>query len=402
MMPSIIISPDGGTTAELERLVGDAGQIFVARTLGRYPEEREFSRVMRAHAPAIVFLNVSDTAQALRVAGEVETHWPGVQIVAAGSGPEPGVLLELMRAGIREFVVVPGSEEEFRGALGRVKQALERTPPSSQSTDMVFAFLPAKPGVGCSTVALNVSVAMADEPETPVLLADFDLSCGTLGFLLGMEEGPSIVDAAEHAGQLDEALWPKLVRSRGKLDLLGSGYRNQGFRIETTQIRYLLEFARRNYRVISVDLSGLMERYSIDLLQESKRICLVTTPEITALRLARAKLDLLRGIELESRVDVIVNRAQKRNVLTRGEIEKMLGLPVAAELSNDYRGVHKAIGEARQVEAGSELGRQVRDLARNLMDRHKPGATTRRFIEFFNIMPGKYSLDGPSARRRSA
>ena len=402
MTPSIIISPDSGTAAELGRMLSEAGQVFVARTLDHYPEEREFVRLMRAHAPEVVFLSVADTEQALRVTAAIETHWPGVQILAAGPEADPRVLLELMRAGIREFVAVPGSEAEFRGALGRVKQALERTPPSSQSTDMLFAFLPAKPGVGCSTVALNVCVAMAEEPETPVLLADFDLSCGTLGFLLRMEEGPSIIDAAEYAGQLDETLWPKLVRSRGQLDLLGSGYRNQGFRIETTQIRYMLEFARRNYRVIAVDMSGLMERYSIDLMQDAKRICLVTTPEITALHLARAKLELLRGIELEDRVDIIVNRAQKRNVLTKSEIEKMLGLPVAAEIPNDYRTVHKAISEARPVDSGTELGRQFRELGRKLMDKPRPRATARRFIEFFNITPGKYSLDAAPAKQRGA
>ncbi len=80
------------------------------------------------------------------------------------------------------------------------------------------------------------------------------------------------MDAAEHADHLDEVLWPRLVHSAGNLDVLASGDVRPGFRIESGQIRYLLEFARRNYQVICVDLSGLLERFSVELMQESKRI----------------------------------------------------------------------------------------------------------------------------------
>ena len=247
-----------------------------------------------------------------------------------------------MRAGIREFIAVPDGLKELGSAVERALAALERTPVSIPETDEVITFLPAKPGVGSSTIALNVSAALAAETGTKVLLADFDLNCGIIDFLLRLEGGHSLVEAAEHAAHLDEELWPKLVARACKMDVLPAGPIKPGFRIEPAAIRYLMDFSRRNYDVICADLSGLMERFSVDLMQESKRIFLVCTPELPALHLARQKLEYLRSLGLEDRVAMMLNRAQKRSLMSCADIEKLIGLPVAIQIPNDYRGVHRS------------------------------------------------------------
>ncbi|MGC4052268.1 MAG: hypothetical protein QM757_23290 [Paludibaculum sp.] len=71
-----------------------------------------------------------------------------------------------------------------------------------------------------------------------------------------------------------------MSRGVGQMDVLHSGRLNPDFRIESSQVRNLLEFARRHYRAICVDLSGNLERYSLEIMHEAKRIFLVVTPEI--------------------------------------------------------------------------------------------------------------------------
>jgi Flp pilus assembly CpaE family ATPase len=225
-----------------------------------------------------------------------------------------------------------------------------------------------------------------------VLLADFDLNCGIIAFLLHLDFDRSLVDAAEHAPQLDEDLWPKLVSKAHGLDVLPSGPIRPGFRIELPALRYLLEFARRNYDVVCADLSGLMERYSVELMQEAKRIYLVCTPELPALHLARQKLDYLRSLELEPRVSLLVNRSQKRALVTSSDIEKLIGLPVAVEIPNDYRGVHKALQEARPVDTGSEMGKRFSELARRILAKEPGGKPAKRFVEYFSLSPARYSF----------
>ncbi len=392
MLRVIVIAPAPVLSERLGAALSELGNVGVARRLDRYPTDRELAGIIRASAPQVFFVDAGSLADAVRLSGSIAELAPGAQVVAVDRSSDPRTLLELMRSGIREFLAIPESLGELGATLERVAAALDRTPVSIAATDEVVSFLPAKPGVGCSTVALNTSAALAAVPSSKVLLTDFDLNCGIISFLLQLDSEHSLVDAAEHAPHLDEELWPKLVAHAGNLDVLPAGPMKPGFRIELPAIRYLLDFARRNYSVICADLSGLMERYSVELMQESKRIFLVTTAELPALHLARQKLDYLRGLELESRISLILNRAQKRNLVSGAEIEKIIGLPVAMEIPNDYRGVHKALSQAKPVDPKSELGKCFQELARRIFSKQPDSKPAHRFVDYFSITPARYSF----------
>jgi Flp pilus assembly CpaE family ATPase len=124
---------------------------------------------------------------------------------------------------------------------------------------------------------------------------------------------------------------------RGAVDVLQSGNMNPSCRIEPPQVRHILDYARRNYKAICADLSGNMELYSIEILHEATRIFLVCTPEIPSLHLAREKLNFLHSLEIGRNVDVLMNRAQKRGMVSLTEIERLLGHKVLMSFPNDYK-----------------------------------------------------------------
>ena len=174
---------------------------------------------------------------------------------------------------------------------------------------------------------------------------------------------------------MDETLWDKLVTTRGDLDIIPAGRTAPGFRIDAMQIRYLLDFARRNYKVICTDLSGILEKFSIEILHEAKQILLVCTPEVPSLHLAREKLRFFHTMDLDSRVKILLNRAQKRSLIPVSEIEKVLGVPVFMSFPNDYIGVHKALTAGKQVSPASELGKGFHALAEAIRNPEKPRET---------------------------
>jgi pilus assembly protein CpaE len=393
VIPAIAISPDARLAKEFEAALRSDGKVAIVRHVPKYPAGLELARLIRAHAPRLVLLSAAGVAEAVRVVTELEAAAPGIQVMAIDHSIDQRTLLELMRAGVREFVPLESIASELPPALDRLIAALVRKPPSIESTELMYSFLPAKPGVGCSTIALNAAVALSREPDHRALLMDFDLSCGMIGFLLQLDPTRSIVDAAERAAELDEELWPRLVQGAGSLDVLPAGPFRADFRIEPAQIRYLLDFARRNYQAICADLSGLMERYSLEVMQESKRIFLVATPELPSLHLARQKADFLRSKDLDGRLSLLLNRCQKRAIIPPEEIEKMIGIPIGMEFPNDYRGVHKALSEAKPVDSSTELGKRFRQLAQHLLAKNAEPAQRRRFVDYFAITPARYSFD---------
>ncbi len=400
MLRGIVISPDVKLRGQLEERLAESRGIGITRSLDRYPQMHELTRVIRAYAPQVLFVSIASMEKALGVVQVAERVVPGIQLVAVHDSCDSQTLLELMRAGIREFLAPPFELQAVIDLAARLNQALEKRPAAVESTDLVFSFLPSKAGVGTSTLAVSTSLAITQAPDTTGLLADFDLNSGIVGFMLKLENVYSIVDAAEHALHIDENLWPQLVTSVNGLDVLHAGKLHPEFRIEGTQIRQLLDFARRNYKIICVDLSGNLEKYSIELMHESKRVFLVCTPEIPSLHLAREKYNYLKSLDLGDRVRVLLNRCQKRGVVTPTQVEGLLGLPVYMAFPNDYQGVHRALEAGSGVEPSSELGKQIQKLAHSLVDKNSAPETEpkRRFVEYFSIIPARYSAS-PSRRQ---
>ena len=372
MLRGAIICPDQELLGELKDALAETHSVGIVRIVDHYLEGIELVRFLRATAPEIVFLSVESIRKALDLATRIEAQAPGTQVVAIDREVNSGTLVETMNAGIREFLAAPFEVEVVQQTLQRLQQTLERRPPSIESTDLLLAFMPAKAGVGCSTIALNTSIALSQLPNTKTLLADFDLNCGIIDFMLQTESKYSIATAAENAHQMDETLWDKLVTTRGDLDIIPAGRTAPGFRIDAVQIRYLLEYARRNYKVICTDLSGILEKYSIEILHEAKQIFLVCTPEVPSLHLAREKLRFFRTIDLDGRVKILLNRSQKRGLIPVSQIEKVLGMPVFMSFPNDYAGVHKALTAGKQVSPTSELGKAFHALAGAVVNPEKP------------------------------
>ena len=376
--------------------------VAVVRRLEQYPPEEDLVRLLRSLAPQTVFLSVESLKEAVAVAHCVETSAPGVQVLAPGENCGPDVLLQVMRAGVREFLQTPFDAEAVHEAVRRALESAERTPHTvADLTPHVFSFLPAKAGVGGSTVALNMSAALTQLPDTRVLLADFDLNSGLIGFMLKIESAYSVITAAENASQLDDNLWRQMVTSRGLLDVLPAGQINPGFRIEPPQVRSLLDYARRHYKAVCLDLSGNLEKYSVEIMHESKRIFLVCTSELPSLHLAREKLSFLRSVDLEERVSIVLNRTGKHDVVRPAEVEKLLGLPVHISFPNDYKGVHAAVASGQAVEWSSALGKRFCAEAAALLSAGQPAnVMKRRFVDYFSLLPARYSA--PTTDKKAA
>ena len=70
-----------------------------------------------------------------------------------------------MRLGMREFLTLPFGRQTYYEMIARLQEALDKNAPEIAFTDLVFSFLPAKAGVGTSTVALNASAAVSRHPD---------------------------------------------------------------------------------------------------------------------------------------------------------------------------------------------------------------------------------------------
>jgi pilus assembly protein CpaE len=286
-------------------------------------------------------------------------------IFALHTAQDPELILKAMRAGITEYLFPPFGDQ-LRHALERVSAERSRKQHSVRPGGRVVGFVSAKGGCGATTLACHTAVQLAARTGQKVLLADFDLDSGIVGFLLKTKSPYSVLDAFRNVQRLDANYWNALI-SNGipNLEVLSSPPPpTAAHSVTVEQIRYVLRFARTQYDWLAIDLGRSLTDFSFRTVEELDELYLVTTLEVPALHRAKQIIKrLLDGGYGAARLRVLLNRAPKRADVTLDEVKNLLGAPVYAVFGEDGAALDEAYSEGKLAAPGSAIGRQVDDLA---------------------------------------
>lgn len=103
---------------------------------------------------------------------------PEILIVTFGTQDSLELLPRLMRLGVRDHLKLPTSAAVLTEAADSARRRLHTHPPAQMKSSDLYTFLPAKPGVGTSTIALSTSCAMAEAMDARTFIDGLRLGCG--------------------------------------------------------------------------------------------------------------------------------------------------------------------------------------------------------------------------------
>lgn len=390
-MRAVAIYPDPKGLPELEHSLSLRNDITLCRSFEAFPDAETLARSLRAWAPAIIFLDINHPAVE-QTNAQLATEFPQIRRVAIHAAQVPEVFRRVLQMGMRELVNPPFKNATFGMALDRLAADIVANPPQQSSACRVSAFMPAKAGVGASTIAAHASWAVAANPESRVLLMDLDRHSGITAFQFNVEPEYTIQDALTNSVELDEDSWRRLVKQQRNVDLLLS---KPGELHDANTDRFvapLIRYAQRNYTTVHIDLPDTLDAYSLAALHQADQIFIVATPELPALRLARLKADALRRLDLEGRTRLLLNRMNHRLGLSPQDIEDAVGMEVFATLPCDYAGVSASL---RTAQPSPKLAKGVHELLDKLSEHRKPRPQRRRFLERISV-PFTTNLRGSS------
>jgi Flp pilus assembly CpaE family ATPase len=387
MVRAAIIAPDSDIRYRLEELLTQFSGLQITRRWEKHPNRHDLARFLRATATQLLIVSIEELDSALKLIESASSIQPGLQFIAVDRDCEVGTLQRLARLGVREFVSLPATIQSFQECLVPLVELIEKQP-SRPSVGSLFSFLPAKGGSGASTAALNVSGAIPRDGDR-VLLADFDLNNGVLDLMLNLKHEHSLRDALQKMEDIDQ-IWPDLVSTVGKLDILPIDEPNQHARYDLDLFRQLLEFVRSIYSVVCVDLAGSMDELESDVLNNSNRILLVSAIDVPSLHLARQKLKQLERMDLADRVEVVLNEVSNPYRMTVTEAQTFLGRSdkkISFSLPADARAIHDAIRDGKLVSTECALGSKYRQLADSLLSRPFRERETSALKSWFKRSP---------------
>lgn len=195
----------------------------------------------------------------------------------------------------------------------------------------VSVFAP-KGGVGKTTIAVNMSVALRQQTRAEVLLLDADVGVGNVSSVLDVPYRLGLADLADSpAEEWTDAAFESCVSTHA-----ASGVRvltwgtdpAESERVSVDLLLAALRWARNHHSYVIIDNHPGYDDRTMAMLAVADEIFLVVTPEVGALRNSSQFLGLARELGLAGVVKVIVNRAN--HGIRVEDMASSLGLPVAA------------------------------------------------------------------------
>lgn len=368
ILTALSIVPDRQLASQFSSAIERSRSFQILSEFEAYPSQQALELRLRQVRPDVILLdlatNLEVACELIRCTGSLNLQ---MQIVGLHVRNDSDAILRSLRMGASEFLYAPFDAEIQNEAVARLHRLLEPGPADEAQPGSIVAFSSAKPGSGASTLAAQTAFALRRSTNKRVLLADFDLMGGMVGFYLKLMNTKSLLDALQAADHFQESMWPTLVAAFEGVDVLAAPETPYVGQIDAARLHTVLEHARFYYDWVIIDLPVLFQRLSLMTISESDRAFLVSTAELPSLHLARKAVNLLEQLGFpKERFQIMINRINRRDEISGTDIERLFNCTVSPRIPNDHFSLHRAVTLGQPVDGHSELGKAIQGLAAQL------------------------------------
>jgi pilus assembly protein CpaE len=265
--------------------------------------------------------------------------------------------------GIDGVLSMPFSGFDLMTRIAQVRKDFEKR--ESIGTNRMMAVFASKGGVGKTTIAFNLAVAMAQLNQRTVLI-DGSIQFGDLRALLKVPvDAPSILDLPTDRiaeSDLGDVLW----RDPSGIDILLAPPRIEMAEMLTARdVEKILSLLRRVYSMIVVDMSSQLNDINLALLDASDPIIEIVTYDSTTIHSTMAIADTFRAIGYPaSKVRYLVNRSDSSGGIAPADLERALGRRPEHAIVSDGRLVVQSNNEGVPFVLASPTAQISQDIVR--------------------------------------
>lgn len=293
----------------------------------------------------------------------------GVPVVVLSAADNEALALHTIQEGAQDYLVKSTCNRDLllravRYTVFRHRALQKKVSGESGAGGRVVGILGAKGGVGVTTFACNFADGLSSQTGERVLLADLDMHCGSVSFVMGVEPKFTAQAALENVDHLDVDCWRSIVAEKSDcLHILASpAFLGQPEPAQSAAVSLIKQIAPL-YRWVIADL-GPPNPFSRGMLEHVDEVLIVSTPEIPALYETKRMIDsLVQGGMERERFRLVINKAEAQSV-SAVDLKKMFGLEVQAVLPNAPGELREACMAHRLPAENTRFRKEIVRLAR--------------------------------------
>ena len=284
---------------------------------------------------------------------------PNVNVIIMSVQHESEYLKKAMLAGAKAYIMKPVDMDELYDTIKTTYTRYANMEKASPVKELkhearVIAFFSAKGGVGKSFVALNSALMIHEKMNKRVLLVDLDLQFGDISLMMNKQSELTIKEMFDDSpiNNYDDIL-PFLYKHKEGCHMLFAPKDPESAEyISKDQVKQILETVKRYYDVIIIDTGVNYNEITLNALDLSDKIVIVTNLEVTGLKNTKQSLKVMQSLNYDAnKLKLVVNMTLDKFGVTKANVQKAFAYEILAFLPEDIKLVRNSINTGVPVVA---------------------------------------------------
>jgi pilus assembly protein CpaE len=371
----LLVDQNQAARFELTMLAQKAG-VAVAGEVGLGTEA--FTMAAELQPDAIICGMSTPPERAMQTIESLLDMLPDTPIIAYAWDHDVDSVRKAMLAGARDFIVMPAGAdrlaESLRTVLVAQQRRRERATGETQARGprgFVAAVFGPKGGIGKTTIASNLAVALALRGGDSVALFDCDDSFGDVASVLDVPPRPGLIEFLQVAGSEREDITSQMARhASGVYVLPAPAEPLQWKNIRPEDVHDVLAALSRRFDVVVVDTGATLSDITLSVLKESDLVMWLTSSDYSSINNSLKALDALNQLSYpRERIRLVRNEMHGPSDLADDRLEAALGEKFWWQIPYDP-GLRASAQAGRSAVLSDEKGigaRRIREMAATLM-----------------------------------
>lgn len=304
-------------------------------------------------APDVILVDIS--SDILRMDNLITRLGPpgsSAAIIVVAMTDEVEAVRQAMLHGAQGFLLKPFGEAELLNSIRQAYDLLVQRraqlvtapmlPPGPEAKARprarIVAVYSPKGGVGCTTIAANLAVALRTVTRKPVILVDADLRFGDIDSVLNILSGPSIGALANKIEDADGLFLEQslVTHKSGIRVLMAPPYLDMADTIQAGQIRQIItRLAGLGEGYVIVDTWSALDEVTLAVADTCDKLMVIATPQVTALRDTHRFLEALNLLHYDAgKIMLVLNHPHLPSDIKRSDVERALGRSIVQEVTH--------------------------------------------------------------------
>lgn len=319
----------------------------------------------------------------------ISLKYPKTSIIIISVQGEVEYVRRAMAAGAREYMVKPFTSDELAGTIKNVydfemKRKIQAADPlklMDNKDPQIITVFSTKGGVGKTTIVTNLAVSLFHESRKKVVIVDLDLQFGDVAVMMNVIPKRTITELIQDIGSLDaETLESYLVPHSSGVRVLPAPTRPEYAELITAaHVEKILNTLKQKYDYIIVDTPPFFHETTLTALDICQQILLIVSLDLPTIKNVKLGLEVLESLHHKGKVKLILNRSSNEIGIKCSDMERSLGMKVAAHIPSDGRVVVGAVNKGVPFvisQPGAKISQSVKELAQMIIKRSDTGLET--------------------------